>query len=99
MSKGIKYSKEFKLGALSLLKEGKSIAQVSESLGIRRETLSDWKKQFQSYGDGAFVGAGTPLPKNEHQEELRRLKKENAELRLERDILKKAVSIFSKSDR
>lgn len=97
MSRGIKYSKEFKLGALSMLREGRNIREVSDSLGVRRETISVWKKQYQSYGDEAFVGSGRSLPKNEHLEELRRLKKENASLKIERDILKKAVSIFSKS--
>ena len=98
MSRGTKYSKEFKLGALQLLGEGKSLREVSENLGIRQQTLSNWKKQFKLYGNGAFVGVGNALPKNENQEEVRRLKKENASLKMERDILKKALSIFSKSD-
>ena len=83
MSKLVKYSKEFKLDALNLLQEGKSVSDISKS--------------YQLHGDKAFQGPGIRLPKNEQQEELRGLKKENADLKMERDILKKALSIFSKS--
>jgi transposase len=98
MSKAIKYSREFKLDALNLLQEGKSISEISRSLGISVDTLCTWRRRYKLYGDKAFQGPGIRLPKNEQQEELRRLKKENAELKMERDILKKALSIFSKKD-
>ena len=98
MSKLEKYSKEFKLDALNLLQEGKSISEISRSLGISVNTLCTWRRRYKLYGDKAFQGPGIRLPKNEHQEELKRLKKENGELKMERDILKKALSIFSKSD-
>lgn len=97
MSKLVKYSKEFKLDALNLLQEGKSISDISKSLGISVNTLCTWRRRYQLHGDKAFQGPGIKLPKNEQQEELRRLKKENADLKLERDILKKALIIFSKS--
>lgn len=98
MSKEIKYSKEFKLDALNLLQEGKSISEISKSLGISVNTLCTWRRRYQLHGDKAFQGPGIRLPKNEQQEELRRLKKEVSELKMERDILKKALSIFSKRD-
>lgn len=97
MSKLVKYSKEFKLDALNLLQEGKSISDISKSLGISVNTLCTWRRRYQLHGDKAFQGPGIRLPKNENQEELKRLKKENADLKMERDILKKALSIFSKS--
>lgn len=97
MSKEVKYSKEFKLDALNLLQEGRSISDISKSLGISVNTLCTWRRRYQLHGDKAFQGPGIRLPKNEQQEELRRLKKENADLKMERDILKKALSIFSKS--
>ncbi len=98
MSKEIKYSREFKLDALNLLQEGKSISEISKSLGISVNTLCTWRRRYQLHGDKAFQGPGIRLPKNEQQEELRRLKKEVSELKMERDILKKALSIFSKKD-
>lgn len=98
MSKELKYSREFKLDALNLLQEGKSISEISKSLGISVNTLCTWRRRYQLHGDKAFQGPGIRLPKNEQQEELRRLKKEVSELKMERDILKKALSIFSKKD-
>lgn len=97
MSRPLKYSREFKLDALNLLQEGKSISDISKSLGISVNTLCTWRRRYQLHGDKAFQGPGIRLPKNQQQEELRRLKKENADLKMERDILKKALSIFSKS--
>ena len=98
MSKAVKYSREFKLDALNLLQEGKSIGDISKSLGISVDALCTWRRRYKLYGDKAFQGPGIRLPKNEQQEELRRLRKENSELKMERDILKKALSIFSKRD-
>lgn len=97
MSKLVKYSKEFKLDALNLLQEGKSVSNISKSLSISVNTLCTWRRRYQLHGDKAFQGPGIRLPKNEQQEELRLLKKENTDLKIERDILKKALSIFSKS--
>ena len=93
----LKYSQELKLDALNLLQEGKSVSDISKGLGISVNTLCTWRRRYQLHGDKAFQGPGIRLPKNEQQEELRRLKKENADLKMERDILKKALSIFSKS--
>ncbi len=56
-------------------------------------TLAGWVKQFKEGGADSFVGSGSLRPCNE---ELYRLKKELAEVKMERDILKKAVAIFSK---
>lgn len=98
MSKEVKYRREFKLDALNLLQEGKSIREISKSLDLRVTTLCTRRRRYQLHGDKAFQGPGIRLPKNEQQEELRRLKKEVSELKMERDILKKALSIFSKKD-
>lgn len=83
---------------MNLLQEDKSLSELSKSLGIIVNTLCTWPRRYKLYGDKAFQGPGIRLPKNEQQEELRRLKKENAELKQERDILKKALSIFSQKD-
>ena len=73
------------------------LTAIAQELNISRETLKRWK---QEYNAGKFSG-DTPNSKirSAEQEEIIRLKKALYESNLERDILKKAVSIFSKSDR
>lgn len=88
------YDKEFKLEAVRLVVEGgRKAAEVARSLGIRPNDLYRWKKQFLADGSFAFPGHGKLKPEDE---ELRRLRRELADVKEERDILKKAVSIFSK---
>lgn len=87
-----RYTEEFKQGALRLIEQqDKTISQVARDLGIRRDMLQRWKRETEQQGLKAFPGHGNP-----RDEELTRLKKENAELKEERDILKKALAIFSK---
>lgn len=91
------FSREFKLEAVGLITEGGlSIAQASRDLGIRESVLGRWKKQFEEAPREAFPGKGRLRPQDE---ELARLRKENEILRQERDILKKAVGIFSRMPR
>ena len=88
------YSAEFKLEAVRLLEtSGKSAAQLEHELGIGDGCLLRWKKELQESGSGAFSGHGRPGPE---QRELLRLKRELEIVRQERDILKKAVAIFSR---
>ena len=87
------YSREFKLEALRLVEtSGKSVRQIERDLGIGKGCLYRWRDKFEAEGQQAFPGQGRLTPE---QEELRRLKRENEILRQERDILKKAVAIFS----
>jgi transposase len=87
------YDKEFKLEAVRLVtEEGRKVSEVARSLGISPNQIHRWKKQFADDGHDAFPGHGKLKPEDE---ELRRLRRENADLREERDILKKAISIFS----
>jgi transposase len=87
------YSREFKSEAVRLLESsGKSAVQLERELGIGKGNLSRWKRQFAADGEHAFPGHGRLTPE---QEELRRLERENEILRQERDILKKAIAIFS----
>lgn len=91
------YTAEFKREALNLVESsGKPLAQVARELGISDNTLQGWKQQFKEYAQDAFPGSGHQTPP---EEELRRLRRENEILRQERDILKKALAIFSKPDR
>lgn len=85
-----KYTKDFKTDAVKLLmSSGKTVRQISEDLGIHENVLFRWKKEYQN-SKNAFPGNGNPIDK-----ELFDLKKENAILREEREILKKALAIFS----
>ena len=87
------YTREFKLEAVRLLEtSGRSIAQIERELGIGAGCLSRWRKKFAEEGEQAFPGHGRLTPE---QERLRQLERENEILRQERDILKKAVAIFS----
>jgi transposase-like protein len=89
------YSSEFKREAVRLVTEGGlSIAQVARDLGLNDNLVSRWKKEAQQNGPKAFPGQGHP-----QDEELSRLRRENEVLRQEREILKKAISIFSQVGR
>jgi transposase len=87
------YDKEFKLNALALYKNGKSGSAVCEDLGIPHATFWYWLKQMQAEGAESFVGSGKIKPANDA---AYRLKKELDDVKIERDILKKALAIFSR---
>jgi transposase len=88
------FTKEFKLEAVHLVqRSGKSQAQVARELGIAERILHHWCKLFADHGQQAFVGSGHQTPQ---EEELRRLKRELEVTRQERDILKKALALFSR---
>ncbi len=91
------YSREFKIKAVELSNERNSLISVAEELHISRDTMKRWKSDYNS---GKF-SKEVPSIKNTNKEsdEIIRLRRELYEVKLERDILKKAVSIFSKSDR
>ena len=94
------YSKEFKLQSISMAEERENVAQVARELDIRPDMLRRWIREYHNKKNEAFTGTGHPPKlKDKKLSELQRLKKEVKELKLERDILKKAVGIFSKSDR
>jgi transposase len=87
------YTAEFKLAAMRMITDHKlSVAEVARRLGVGENVLHSWKKAFQEQGDAAFPGHGHPSPADE---ELRRLRAENARLRAERDLLKKAAAYFA----
>lgn len=89
------YSLEFKLRAVSLSEERGSVLHVAQELGIGKESLQQWKKLYR---EGKLIQQ-KQSSSDVTRDELVRLRKELEEVKLERDILKKAVSIFSKSDR
>jgi len=88
------YDREFKINSVKQYKEsGKSLVQQASDLGIPMSTLATWVKQFKEQGSESFPGSGSLKPCNEG---LYQLKKELSDVKMERDILKKAVAIFSK---
>jgi transposase len=87
------YTREFKMEAVHLLEtSGKSASELERELGLGKGNLWRWKKKFAADGEQAFPGHGRLTPE---QEEIRRLKRELEITRQQRDILKKAVAIFS----
>ena len=84
---------EFKLRAVMAVTEQKSsVAEVARRLDIGENSLREWRKAFLAKGGDAFPGHGHPTPA---EDELRRLRAENARLRAERDLLKKAAAYFA----
>ena len=88
------FSREFKLEAVNLVRaRGVSVAQASRDFGIHANVLRKWVRELAADPQHAFPGQGQMKPE---QAEIDRLKKENAKLRMERDILKKAAAYFAK---
>ena len=87
------FSKDFKLEAVKLVKEGGlSATRAATDLGVCETSLRRWIKQFEiDHGDGPAGALTTP-----EKEELRRLRRENRTLRMEREVLKKATAFFAK---
>lgn len=91
------YPKEFKEETAKSIVEGrKNVRAVSRELEISENVLHRWKNDYISNKENAFPGKGKMRPTDE---ENQRIKKENAELRMECEILKKALAIFSRQSK
>jgi transposase len=85
-----RFDRDFKVSAVKMVTEGGHKAtDVARSLGIHQNQLYNWKRKFSDQGEKAFPGKG-------HLTELAALRRQLREVEMERDILKKAVGIFSK---
>ena len=88
-----KFDADFKEGAVRLVREtGKPVAQVARDLGINEGTLGNWvnaDKRRRGEADGALS--------EDERAELARLRRENAELAMERDVLKRSVALWSRT--
>jgi transposase len=71
----------------------RSASELARELGVRRNQLYKWQREFQARGTGAFPGSGA---RKERTTEIIRLKRELARVTEERDILKKAAMYFAK---
>ena len=89
MSVRKQFTPEFKREAVQLVESGsRSASELARELGVRRNQLYKWQREFQARGTGAFPGSGT---RKERMTEITRLKRELARVTEERDILKKAA--------
>jgi|SRR5216117_2390735 transposase len=88
-----RFDREFREGAVRIVREtGKPIAQVARDLGIHDGTLGNWVAQDRrARGEAAAGGLG-----EDERVELARLRRENAELAMERDVLKRSVVLWVK---
>ena len=93
MGRRRKYTREFKESSVELyISSGKTVQEVADDLGISHENLRRWLREKEEGKTGAlkvFPGQGNP-----RDEEVSRLRKENADLRETNEILKKAMAFF-----
>lgn len=92
------YDSAFKVKAVELSNERSNLSELARELGIKVSLLYKWRKDYQEYGEGSFPGKGN-LKLTPEQERIHELEKKLKDAEMERDILKKAISIFSKSGR
>ena len=90
----VKYTKEFKQDAVNLVTEqGYSANEVARRLGVGQSNVSRWVREFRKDQQD---GAKGEIPRKELEAEVKRLRKENQRLQMEREILKKAAAFFAK---
>ncbi len=84
------YPEDFKRDAVALVTEqGYSIAEAARSLDVGANLLGRWKREYEAQARGETLD-------QDEREELKRLRRENRELRMEKEILKKASAYFAK---
>ena len=81
-----RYDVGFKKDAVKMIESGRNISDVSTSLGVNEQNLYDWKKKYGAASDQETA----------YEQEAKELRKKLRQTELERDILKKALSIFSR---
>lgn len=92
-----RYPKEYKRAAVRQIEEtGRDVREIAFDLGNHHNTLHRWWLELREGGEEAFAGNGQT---QDSDDEVRRLKRELARVREERDILKKAVTFFAKESK
>lgn len=85
-----KYTEDFKREAVALITQQRyKVTDAARSLDLRPDLLRRWKREFEAQDSGESLS-------QDEREELRRLRRENRELRMEKEILKKASAYFAK---
>ena len=97
MVKRRQYSEEFRIEAVRLLlKRGdRTVGEIAENLGVNPNQLHRWRVRYEK----AVLDPSQHVRETAEQAEIRRLKKEVDQLRMEREILKKAATFFAKESR
>ncbi len=98
MNKRRRYDRDFKRNAVLLCSEpGRSVVEVAKNLGINKDLLYRWRREYHNTnGKNVFPGNGIEAL-TEEQKQIRDLEKQLRETEMERDILKKAMAIFSRA--
>jgi len=84
-------NREFKVGAVKMVEEGRSVSDVAESLGVSAASVYRWVRQFKGHAGSAFRGSGKLKPQDE---ELRQVREQLRRVTMERDLLKKTMGYF-----
>ena len=84
------YPPEFRREAVQMLRAGRTPKELAKSLGVSEQTLRNWRRQAE-----ADCHERTDVPTSSELEELRALRRENARLKQERDLLKRAAAFFA----
>ena len=88
------YNKEYKISSVKYAQtSGLSVSDISKELGMSTSTLRRWMNEYDEYGESAFPGHGNALFNADY--EIRKVQKENEDLKMELEILKK-LQAFSK---
>jgi transposase len=85
------YPDEFRREAVQMLRAGRTPRELAESLGVSQQTLRNWRRQAQVDRHERDDGLTS-----DERDELRRLRRENARLKQERDLLKRAAAFFAR---
>ena len=95
MSSSSRFNKEFKEQTVNQILSGeRTVSEIAKELGVHHTTIRDWVKNYKQDGTHAFPGSGHLKP---NDDDLRKLRRENANLREENEILKKAAAYFAKN--
>jgi transposase len=89
--KAKKYTREFKFKIVREVQAGKSRMQVAREYDIHPNNVDRWLKQYELYGDDAFVGAGYVYPHTTDESIVADMEKKIGQLTMENDLLKKAL--------
>jgi len=87
------FSRDYKIETVRLSNQRENIRDLAVELGIRREQIYRWRREFEATAENSFPGHGN---QRNGEDEITRLKRELSDVKMERDILKKTVAIFSK---
>jgi transposase len=91
------FTKEFKLDVIQQSYQRENIRELANELGLRVGLIYKWRAEYQDKPQTSFSGHGVQALTPE-QQEMAQLKRELADARMERDILKKAIGIFGKTN-